>query len=50
MLNLVKKHSISFELVQKMVAAVVAKAREIVALGRHPHACAYGGVGRRVSH
>jgi len=29
MLNLVKKHSISFELAQKMVAAAVAKAREI---------------------
>jgi uncharacterized protein GlcG (DUF336 family) len=27
--NLVKKHSISFELAQKMVAAAVAKAREI---------------------
>ena len=29
MLNLVNKHSISFELAQKMVAAAVAKAREI---------------------
>ena len=29
MLNLVKKHSISFELAQKMVAAAVAKAEEI---------------------
>jgi uncharacterized protein GlcG (DUF336 family) len=29
MLNLVKKHSISFELAQKMVDAAVAKAREI---------------------
>jgi len=29
MLNLVKKHSISFELAQKMVAAAVAKAGEI---------------------
>jgi uncharacterized protein GlcG (DUF336 family) len=29
MLNLVKKHSISFELAQKMVAAAVAKAREM---------------------
>jgi uncharacterized protein GlcG (DUF336 family) len=29
MLNLVKKHSISFDLAQKMVAAAVAKAREI---------------------
>jgi uncharacterized protein GlcG (DUF336 family) len=29
MLNLLKKHSISFELAQKMVAAAVAKAREI---------------------
>jgi uncharacterized protein GlcG (DUF336 family) len=29
MLNLVKKHSIPFELAEKMVAAAVAKAREI---------------------
>jgi uncharacterized protein GlcG (DUF336 family) len=29
MLNLLKKHSISFELAQKMVAAAVAEAREI---------------------
>ena len=106
MANVVKKHSISSELAQKMVDAAVAKARELgvaenvailddggnlkafsrmdgapildhrdgaeqgvygsvrrlhaglfqlyprrpVAFGRHPHACAYGGVGWRVSH
>ena len=98
MANVVKKHSISHELAQKMVDEAVAKARAIgvsenvailddggnlkafsrmdgapilsiemavwrshaglfqlyprrpVAFGRHPHACACGGVGRRVSH
>ena len=105
MADVVKKHSISFELAQKMVAEALAKAKEIgvtenvailddggnlkafgrmdgapilciemaqnnvhssvrrfhaglfqlyprrpVAFGRYPHACACGGVGRRVSH
>src|ERR1700680_3967274 len=105
MANVVKKHSISSELAQKMVNAAVAKARELgvtenvailddggnlkafsrmdgasiptieiaqnkaytalfglhaglfqlypgrrVAFGRHPHPCACGGVGRRISH
>ena len=106
MADVVKKHSISSELAQKMVDAAVAKARELgvtenvailddggnlkafsrmdgapmpyhrdgaeegvhrsvrrlhaglfqlhpgrpVAIGRHPHACACGGVGWRVSH
>jgi uncharacterized protein GlcG (DUF336 family) len=106
MANVVKKHSISYELAQKMVNAAVAKARELgvtenvsilddggnlkafsrmdgasiptieiaqnkaytalfgvstqdffnfiqgdpSSFGRYPHACACGGVGRRVSH
>ena len=106
MANVVKKHSISSELAQKMVNAAVAKAKELgvsenvvilddggnlkafsrmdgasdpyhrdcaeqgihgsvrrfhagflqlyqgrpVAFGRHPHACACGGVGRGVPH
>ena len=86
MANVVKKHSVSFELAQKMVAEALAKAKEIgvtenvaildddgnlkafgrmdgasiptielhpgrpVTFGRHPHACACGGVGWRVSH
>jgi hypothetical protein len=55
MANVVKKHSISYELAQKMVNAAVAKATQLhqgrpVAFGRHPHAFACGGVGWRVSH